>query len=101
MVEEAERGTRFVADVAAGGLHSALLSEHAHATGGLRFEVGPYRRANATGDHELALGGRDEPHERVDPITELAVPGVERAQVIGARGMAFEHRGVGGRVDVE
>src|SRR5207248_7816398 len=53
LVEEPERGARIAAHVAPGGLHAALLREHADATRGLGLEVGPHRRADATRDQEL------------------------------------------------
>ena len=100
-IEEAQRGASLARRIAAGGLHAALFRQHAHATRRLRLEIRPDRSADATGDDELALRCRDEPHERVDAIAELALPGVERSQLRWARGMSLQDRCVGRGVDVE
>ena len=47
--------------VAAGRGHPALLGEHAHAAGGLAFQVLPGARADATGDQHLGVGVREFP----------------------------------------
>ena len=100
-VEETERASGFARCVSSCGLHTALLGQHPHATCRLRLDERPDRRADASGDEELLVRRRHEPHERFDPVGEYRLPGVETLQLRRTRRVSDQEGRIGRRVDVE